>query len=100
MKCAFIGNRYKPACSALETQAVKVTFKSKDDAHEALRNRFILKDNVHTKFVYLSPDRCASERKLLKELVQEKKRNVKEFPDKEWRISKLKLVSFDRTVVE
>ena len=70
VKCALIGNRYKPACSASETQAVKVTFKSKDDAHEALRYRFILKDNVNTKFVYLSPDRCASERKLLKELVQ------------------------------
>ena len=64
VKCALIGNRYKPACSASETQAVK------DDAHEALRNRFILKDNVNTKFVYLSPDRCASERKLLKELIQ------------------------------
>ena len=111
VKCAFIGKLYKPVCPAEKspglsamvekTQAVKVTFKSKDDAQEALRNRFILKDsgNIY-KFVFLSPDRCASERKLLKELVQEKKRKVKEFPDKVWRISKLKLTSCDRPVEE
>lgn len=78
-------------------QTVKVTFTTKEAAREFLRLRFNLKDQDGFSECYLSPDRSPSDRKRLKELVEEKKRKIVEFPEKTWRITKfLKLESFDR----
>jgi hypothetical protein len=80
-------------------QTVKVTFTTKEAAREFLRLRFNLKDHdddYYSKY-YLSPDRSPSDRKRLKELVEEKKRKIVEFPEKTWKITKfLKLESCDR----
>ena len=77
-------------------QTVKVTFTTKEAAREFLRLRFNLQHSQWSKY-YLSPDRSPSDRKRLKELVEEKKRKIVEFPEKTWRINKfLKLESFDR----
>ena len=80
-------------------QTVKVTFTTKEAAREFLRLHFNLngQDRDHFGKLYLSPDRSPSDCKRLKELVEEKRKKIAEFPEKTWRITKfLKLESFDR----
>ena len=75
-------------------QTVKVTFTTKESAREFLRLRFNLQHGKWSK-LYLSPDRSPSDRKRLKELVEEKRKKIAEFPEKTLRITKfLKLESF------
>ena len=108
-KVTLVGKPYFPPDSKYDTkvipnedgedhrlQTVKVTFTTKESAREFLRLRFNLQHGKWSK-LYLSPDRSPSDRKRLKELVEEKKRKIVEFPEKTWRINKfLKLESFDR----
>ena len=100
VKVVCVGKPYVPAGGNPEKEyrlTLKATFATKEAAQEALRLRFNLNDKKNAyRDHYLSPDRSPSERKKLKELVEEKKRKIIEFPDKKWRITKfLKLVSFN-----
>ena len=76
---------------------VRVTFSSISGARQCIRQSKDLKGDEGWGDVYINPDRSPAERKEIKKLVAEMKTKIASDPSVFWKISKMKLVSFEKT---
>ena len=75
---------------------VKVTFSSISGARQCIRLSKELKGDDAWGDVYINPDRSPTERKEVKKLLAEMKMKIASDPSVSWRISKMKLVAFEK----
>ena len=76
---------------------MKVTFSTISGAHLCIRHSKDLKGHDYWGDIYINPDRSPTERKEIKKLVDEMKTKIACDPSVFWKISKMKLVSFEKS---
>ena len=92
----YVGKKYT-AAKGPPCRLIKATFSSIAGATQCLGQSRLLKGNIVLGDVYINPDRPLSERIEIKKLVTEMKEKIDKDPSVYWKISKMKLVSFEKT---
>ena len=93
----YIGKKYTTKSNANGTCClVKVTSSSISGARQFIRQSKDLKGHEGWGDVYINPDRSPTERKEVKKLLAEMKMKIASDPSVSWRISKMKLVAFEK----
>ena len=92
----YVGKKYTTKSSGT-CCLVKVTFSTISGARQCIRQSKDLKGDQDWRDIYINPDRSPTERKEIKKLVAEMKTKIACDPSVFWKISKMKLVSVEKS---
>ena len=92
----YVGKKYTTKSSGT-CCLVKVTFSTISGARQCIRQSKDLKGDQDWGDIYINPDRSPTERKEIKKLVAEMKTKIACDPSVFWKISKMKLVSVEKS---